>query len=173
MSSLEVKQLTADDWQIDRELRLAALADAPFAFASNLADEERISADAWRERLANRVKFHARLDGVDVGAIGVFLNKNGTTAELVAMWVHPIARGQGAGDALVQAVLSWARDAGATEVHLWLASGNVAAERLYARNGFVPSDEEQPIDPADPTRTEIGMTCHIGSTRSNDSLSND
>lgn len=156
---IEVRRLTADEWQIDRELRLAALAESPNAFSSTLEAEERVSDEEWRERLEHRIRFAARLDGVDVAAAGLILTESDTTAVLVGMWVMPPARGQGVGDALVKAALDWARDAGATAVHLWVTGGNSPAERLYARNGFVRTGGEQPITPGDPTRTEIGMTC--------------
>lgn len=111
--------------------------------------------------LGARVRFNARFDGGDVGAVGVRLLECGETAELVGMWVHPPARGKGAGDALVQTMLSWALEAGAANVHLWVTKENIPAERLYERNGFVSSGEVQLSDPVDPARSEIGMQCPL------------
>jgi GNAT superfamily N-acetyltransferase len=156
-----VRRLSADDWEIDRELRLSALRDAPTAFGSTLEETLKISNDEWRERLAVRVRYHAQIDGVDIGAIGVIPPDETGIAQLVGMWVAPAARGKGAGDALVQTVLAWAREAGAAGVHLWVTKGNLPAERLYARNGFVLTGEEQAIHPDDPDRTEIGMRCEL------------
>lgn len=46
--------LTPDDWPIWRELRLAALAEAPQAFGSRLADwqGEGDREERWRDRLS-------------------------------------------------------------------------------------------------------------------------
>lgn len=152
------RRLTADEWETDRALRLAALAESPDAFASTLEQESRISGEEWRERVAGRVRFAARLDGTDAGLAGLILGPRGSTAILVSVWVAPSARGQGVGDALVQAAVAHARENGATAVHLWVTSGNTPAESLYARNGFVHTSEVQPIDPATPSPTEFGMT---------------
>jgi GNAT superfamily N-acetyltransferase len=58
---------------------------------------------------------------------------------LFGMWVAPPARGSGAADALVAAVVGWAVDVGATRVELTVVVGNGPAERLYARHGFIPT----------------------------------
>ena len=66
---IELRVLSPDDWRVWRELRLAALAEAPEAFGSRLADwrgdgdrEER-----WRDRLTipGSCNFVALLDGGD------------------------------------------------------------------------------------------------------------
>ena len=51
---LELRTLTADDWPLWRELRLAALAEAPDAFGSALADWQGPgdTEDRWRGRLS-------------------------------------------------------------------------------------------------------------------------
>ena len=104
---IELRVLTPDDWRAWRQLRLAALAEAPYAFSSRLADwqgdgdrEER-----WRARLeiAGSYNVVAVLDGEPAGmASGVPAGEG--VAELISMWVSPAARGHGVGDHLVQAV---------------------------------------------------------------------
>ena len=68
---IELRVLTPDDWRAWRRLRLAALAEAPYAFGSRLADwqgdgdrEER-----WRARLGIPGSFNviAVLDGEPAG----------------------------------------------------------------------------------------------------------
>ena len=55
-------------------------------------------------------------------------------------------------------VLDWARAQGHDQVRAWVSEGNLAAERLYARHGFVPTGERQPIRDEDPTRLELAMS---------------
>ena len=135
---IELRVLTPDGWRTWRRLRLAALAEAPYAFGSRLADwqghgdrEER-----WRARLGIPGSFNvvAVLDGEPAGlASGVPADG---AAELISMWVSPAARGHGVGDRLVQAVARWARQAGSEVLRLAVAQGNENAAGLYRRNGF-------------------------------------
>jgi ribosomal protein S18 acetylase RimI-like enzyme len=134
----EVRVLTPGDWRLWRELRLAALAEAPYAFGSRLADwqgdgdrEER-----WRARLAipGAVNLVAMLAGTAVGMASGIPDAPGT-AELISMWISPAARGRGAGDALVAAVERWARELPAARLRLAVAPGNQHAVALYLRHG--------------------------------------
>ena len=45
-----VRQLTPDDWRTLREIRLAALADAPDAFMTTYADAVGLDEQQWRVR---------------------------------------------------------------------------------------------------------------------------
>lgn len=154
MEQLEVARLTPAAWREYRALRLAALAEAPSAFGSTLAEERRLQASEWRARLARRAQFVVRCRSGAVGTAGGVVEDG---AELVSLWVHPDWRGRGVGDLLVQAVLDWAREQGQTEIRLWVSADNGPAERLYARHGFVRTGASQPITSADPTRREFAM----------------
>jgi ribosomal protein S18 acetylase RimI-like enzyme len=137
---LTIKVLTADDWPLWREARLAALAEAPYAFGSRLADwqgdldrEER-----WRQRLSLTGAYNllAILDGVPAGmATGIPGDEPGE-AQLISMWVAPKARGQRVGDTLISEIESWAHTATYARLLLLVKAGNPAAIRLYERNGF-------------------------------------
>jgi RimJ/RimL family protein N-acetyltransferase len=138
---VEVRQLGPEDWKVLRELRLSALLDAPSAFYSTYEDSVGRDESGWREWPHNGAAFAAWSDGEPVGMVGLFRHDDdpGVT-ELIAMWVSPAARGTGAADALVGAVLAWAERAGCAAVDLEVAARNASAERCYARNGFVPVD---------------------------------
>ena len=139
MGSITVRQLSPDDWELERDLRLAALTDAPSAFGSTLADTQLFTARDWRQRLAGQVRFAAWLDCVPVGTIGCAPARDpypDRAAILVGTWVAPAARGQGVANWLVATVTRWCHDHGYPELWLSVTHGNVAAERLYARHGF-------------------------------------
>lgn len=135
MVSLRV--LTAGDWVLWREVRLAALSEAPYAFKTTLADWHRGGEERWRARLEMPGAFHvvAVEDGRAVGVAGGVPGEGGVR-ELRSVWVGPGARGLGVGDRLIGAVEGWARASGGTTLTLAVLPGNEAALALYRRHGF-------------------------------------
>ncbi|MGH7765773.1 MAG: GNAT family N-acetyltransferase [Candidatus Dormibacteraceae bacterium] len=135
-------------------MRLAALQDAPNAFEATYEREVHADETIWRRRLGGRAQFVIELDGQVAGTAGGVHEES--YVALISMWVAPSARGKGAGDALVTAVLGWAREEGRHEVRLWVVDSNAAAQRLYSRCGFVPTGATQPVVPGQP-RMELEM----------------
>ncbi|MBM7442714.1 GNAT family N-acetyltransferase [Streptomyces sp. HB132] len=146
---LEVRTLEPDDWPIWRELRQAALAEAPYAFGSTLAqwqgpgDHE----GRWRSRLEIPGAHHAIavVDGRPAGmASGVPVEQAEDSVELISMWVSPTVRGRGVGDCLIRDVARWAAERGAKSLRLSVMPDNKRAAALYERHGFtdtgVPGD---------------------------------
>ncbi len=146
-----VRRLTSDDWRLLREVRLAALADAPYAYGSTLAAERDLPERAWRDRI-ERDGCHnavALVDDRPAGVVGAF-PRDEVTVMLVAMWAHPGYRGRGISDALVTDLLAWAGEHGRSRVELRVADGNDAARKLFVRHGFVPTGAREPLE-SDPT----------------------
>lgn len=141
-----IRRLTPDDAAALKEVRLAALLDAPGSFASSHEREVAFPDDEWRARLhpdANPT--YVWDDGVVQGmAVGARDDDDPTLTHLYGMWVRPDARGGPAADALVLAVLDWARATGAASIQLHVAFGNERAERLYARHGFARTGVADP-----------------------------
>ena len=138
ISSWVVRRLDPSDAALLRELRLRALAEEPTAFGSTYDREAAFDDELWVSRLQPQANPHfvaATDDGVVVGLAAGIRSDDGN-AELVAMWVAPEARGSGAADALVEAVLAWARSASFPGLRLHVTEGNERAERLYERHGF-------------------------------------
>lgn len=138
MSPVTTRELGQDDWPEWRALRLAALATDPDAFGSTLADwtGPGDSEDRWRRRLAAfPLNLVADLDGRAVGMVTASPPEDGTS-EVLSMWVSPDVRGRGVGDALILAVLEWARRQGAVRIALDVRHANQPAIALYRRHGF-------------------------------------
>ena len=136
--AVTVRAFEAHEWEIYRDLRLRALADAPDAFASTLAGETRLSDSEWARRLATSTGSAPQISAVaesgdrPVGiAYGRIESGDSDAAHLYAMWVDPTARRSGVGRALLRAVVSWARSAPARRRRVEVTQGNVAAVRLY------------------------------------------
>lgn len=137
-------RIRPEDWLLWRSLRLQALAEAPYAFNSRLADWQG-SGDLearWRERLAS-VPFNliAFLNGTPVGMVSATRLDQDQTAELISLWVAPLSRGHGVGDILVDAVIQWATKESAACLSLVVTEGNQHAAKFYLRRGFVEVDK--------------------------------
>ncbi|WP_329003724.1 GNAT family N-acetyltransferase [Kribbella sp. NBC_00709] len=139
---IEIEAVGPDDWKAWRELRLAALEEAAFAFGSQLADWVDATEERWRERLSAPGAYQviATIDGTPVGMAGGF-PEGEAAAELVSMWVAPAGRGKGVGNALMTAIEDWARGIGATVLELSVVPGNDPAHDLYERHGYVDTEE--------------------------------
>jgi GNAT superfamily N-acetyltransferase len=137
---MQVRLLTVGDLGAYRALHRFGLREAPQAFVETLADDARRPDAAVAEMLA-RGEGWGLFDGERlVGKL--VLNAMpyeclAHTRWLHAIYLHPDARGRGAGVALVGAAMASAQAEGATRVALWVNGKNGPARRMYERLGFV------------------------------------
>jgi GNAT superfamily N-acetyltransferase len=155
---VQIREVVAGDWQAMRDIRLAALQEAPDAFASTYEREVAFAEADWQRRIAgggNFLAYAPELGTAPTGIVGGFQAAPGTI-ELVSLWVRPHTRGHGIGQVLIETVIGWARAGGSSRVHLWVAENNHHARLLYERCGFSPTAERQPL-PSNLELIEIGM----------------
>jgi ribosomal protein S18 acetylase RimI-like enzyme len=132
-----VRRAAVGDEPILRALRLLALSEAPAAFGSTYDRELARTPADWQRWLSPGATFLVdAADGVRGLVAGMPDATDPAIVHLMAMWVHPALRGSGAADALVAAVLSWARESRARVVRLAVVQANDRARRCYERNGF-------------------------------------
>lgn len=153
-SALHIRNFHPDEWQAYRAIRLRALADAPDAFGSTLAAEQALALETWSTRLAKSAvsgidhALVAELDGQAVGLAWAKVDANDAQlVNLFQMWVAPDVRGQGAGAALLNEAVRWARARGAAALQLGVNCSNAAALRLYEGAGFVDAGLREPMRP--------------------------
>jgi ribosomal protein S18 acetylase RimI-like enzyme len=158
MNGITVIRLQPADWAAYRQIRLAALADAPSAFGSTVADEEGMTPADLQTRLTRRSTFAASAAHGLVGTAAGIPGDVAGHAELVGMWVHPDWRRRRIGGLLVRTVIDWATAAPFRAIDLWVTVGNDAAEALYTSLGFVRTGATQPVRENDPTGLELKMT---------------
>ena len=140
--TMKIERLAVDEGLRLRTIRLRALADAPDAFGSTYAEVAARPLESWPKPLQEIAAFVAVKDGEDVGLVRCASDdQHPDTAWLMSMWVAPEARGQGVGEALIEAVIEYARSNGAIRLLLDVGDDNEPAIALYARKGFKPTGE--------------------------------
>lgn len=140
-----VLRVTEDDWRDLREVRLAALAEAPTAFGSTVRHEQDFDEDRWRAWARSAAMFVAVAGESPVGIAAGVAGTSGVERKLVAMWVSPGWRGRDVASSLMGSVVDWAGVEGAERVTLWVAQGNAPARRLYERRGFRFTGGRKPL----------------------------
>jgi GNAT superfamily N-acetyltransferase len=146
--TVRVERLTVDESPRLRAIRLRALADAPDAFGTTFEEAAAQPAEIWSEQLQELPTFVAVNDGLDIGMVRCQPDETEPdTAFLISMWVAPAERRKGAGDALIDAAVEWARTNGVKRLLLDVVDDNAAAIALYARKGFQPTGEVTTLPP--------------------------
>ena len=161
MSELLVRRVRPEEALTFRELRLRALADAPYAFASSLAAEQDKPDELWRSEVRRYASGGDSavflVESAEVGPFGLtgcFLrDRRPEIAHVVSVWVDPAMRRRGAARLLMEAAEAWARQVGARTIELWVARDNLAARALYEDLGFTETGQAQPL-PSQPSRLE-------------------
>ena len=142
---MTVVVLTAADVPRYRELMLEAYAQSPDAFTSTPEERAAEPPSWWVRRVVDpaglTVAFGAFREQELVGTVALEFSAKPKTrhkAHLIGTYVKPIARGTGAGRALVDAALDHlsGRPAVSTVV-LTVTQGNEPAIRLYRAAGFM------------------------------------
>ena len=139
--TIELRRASADDWRTWRAVRLAALTDAPAAFASRRHEWADASEARWRGRLSIPGAMDLMAVDLDrnapVGMVtGTPAADRSGSAELISLWVDPASRHRGVATLLITAIARWSADTGATSLVLSVMPENVGARRTYERNGF-------------------------------------
>ena len=142
---MEVSRLSPHHAPEYRALMLEAYAAHPDAFTSSVAERAALPLSWWEKRLwdapdSSQAVF-GLFDGQLAGAVGLSSDtreKANHKATLFGMYIRTAFRGQGHGHLLVKAALDHARTRPRlTVVQLTVTEGNLGAETLYAKHGFV------------------------------------
>jgi RimJ/RimL family protein N-acetyltransferase len=137
--TLIVRRLTASEGEAFRAVRLEALTVAADSFAMTLDDELKREPSFYGDHLKERPVWIALDDDTAVGMVGFNRMEAARQAHKGTLWgmyVAPSARGKGAADALIAAVLDHARAEGLRQVLLTCLASNPRAIAVYERHGF-------------------------------------
>jgi GNAT superfamily N-acetyltransferase len=157
MSDVVVRRAEGEDWAKLKAIRLEALSDTPAAYGSTFETANAFSDRRWRAMAEQFVYFVAERNGRVVGmASGGGNDEHPGTKWLYGMYVTPSARGSGAAFLLVDAVATWAREEGASELYLHVTASEARAVAFYAKAGFEPTGERHPME-RDPSLELVTM----------------
>lgn len=134
---IHITQLSPDEWQKYREIRLEGLQTDPLAFGSSYEEEINFTETNWRNRI--NAMWFALVDGKIVGMIGLLTGANMSTrhcGQIISLWVKPTFRGQGIAKALVQKLQEIAPQHGLRKLSLQVATTQTNAIKLYEIMGF-------------------------------------
>ena len=134
---MKVRRAGVGDEAILRSLRLEALSLEPDAFGSTYERELARTVEDWRRWMSPGAVFLLEDAQAARGLVAAAHDSaDPAIVHLMAMWVQPDARGAGGADALVAAVVGWARSEHSSAVRLQVIHDNGRARRCYERNGF-------------------------------------
>ena len=166
MSEVSVRALGGEDWQVYRDVRLAALREAPGAFASSLDQESQFDEAFWRKRMARSARLLATADALDdgsaAGIVSVGDSDEQDVAELFGLWVTPQLRGAGVAWKLVEAATEHAKGDGRRVLQAWVSTDNGRAVAFFSSYGFRPTDQRRTHDGG---AEEIAMVYPLGDDR--------
>lgn len=143
---IDVRSIQADEGELLREVRLAALKSAPAAFLETYDEVAADPADVWAARAAastgegDQLIMVALHEGRPVGMAGIAREigqRRRHRATLWGVWLDPAHRGRGVGRQMVSTALDWARDREVRAVYLEVVENEDPSWSLYGRLGFV------------------------------------
>lgn len=166
-TSLKVRRLAPDQGALLRELRIAGLREAPYAFGATLQDalsEDPTSFDLIAQQLAiaeDDACFVLYTEGQPAGLIDAFFEVGEPKRAFIrALWVAPAVRHLRGGELLVATASQWLAEHGAQHTYAWVADANTNAMGFYERLGFVSSGDRQALQ-SDPQQWETLLVKHV------------
>ncbi|HUS60890.1 MAG TPA: GNAT family protein [Acidimicrobiales bacterium] len=135
MADFVVREATEADFDQWFEVFEAVAAEAKWVGSEAPMDRDRRRAGYLETLVRNdATTFVVEGDGTVVGALGIHGGSPGLYD--LGMFLAPEWRGRGAGSALMECCLAWAREHAAHKITLTLWPHNVAARALYEKFGF-------------------------------------
>jgi ribosomal protein S18 acetylase RimI-like enzyme len=153
--------LRPQEWEILRDVRLAALEDCPKAFLGSRNDEAARTPAEWRACLESESDdWYVARSSDHVISVAKFVTppEHPNWRYVESVWVFPDYRKSGVAHRLVTMLLDKAQLAGVERVALWVFEGNEEAFSFYDRLRFTRTGRTQTLDDG---RIEVEMELWI------------
>ena len=140
---ISIRRLRVGEADLYREVRLASLREAPYAFSTSYDSAASRSAESWHEqadgtaRGSDRVTFIAFSGDFPIGIAALYrIPDEPDTGEILQVWVAPEFRGKGVASSLLVSVFEWAGRNNFRSVKATVTRTNTSAVRFYEKCGF-------------------------------------
>ena len=150
---ITIRRIRTGEADLLKQVRLASLRDAPYAFGATYDLVSQRGDEDWRERAestahgTDKATFFAFDDSAPIGMTALFRTEDqAEIAELVQVWIAPEYRGTGTGRDLMDFVFKWAGENKFRRVIAGVTKGNGRALKFYIRYGFSVITESLPND---------------------------
>jgi len=145
---ISIRRLRVGEAELYKQLRLASLQEAPYAFSSSYNSAVSRSAQSWREQAdgtahgSDRATFVALSDDLAVGIAALYRHpKESDTGEILQVWVTPEFRGKGVALSLLSSIFEWACRNDFRCIIATITKTNTRARRFYEKCGFSLNDK--------------------------------
>ena len=164
--ALSIRWLSENDWQEFREIRLAALKEAPEAFNSSYAEESERDEAQWRTEMRRADRLLAERGGTVVGMMSLGeVADEPEAVDVFGLWVAPEARSTGVSWRLIEAAAERATEEGRSRMYYWVSTENGRAIAFATNFGFRPTGQRRSAQVADEEfgDQEVALVLSLGS----------
>jgi len=152
---ITIRRLQIDEVELFKQIRLASLREASYAFSSTYESALLRGDESWRSQVeesaqgADRATFIAFFDNRPAGISSLYrIADKKEKGELLQVWVAPEFRGKRIAWNLMDTVFMWAAENAFETIIAQVTRSNIRAIRFYRKYGFMISDEV-PLDSSD------------------------
>jgi RimJ/RimL family protein N-acetyltransferase len=138
-----IRRIRKGEWELYKQLRLAALEDAPEAFSTTYEAAAQRSRESWVAQTdssaegADRFTFLAFIEQQPAGLAALYRDAAGSAqGELIQVWVAPSGRGTGLASELVAFIINCAKAHGFDKIRAEVMTANARALRFHEKHGF-------------------------------------
>jgi RimJ/RimL family protein N-acetyltransferase len=150
---ITIRRIQAGEMDLYKEVRLASLRDAPYAFETTYDSAVRRTDEIWRERAesgmwgSDGATFFAFSNEKAIGIAALFRDKGQTgIGELMQVWVSPDYRGTRVSWDLMDAIFKWAEENNFRKIIAGVTIVNARAQKFYTKYGFSLMNESAQSD---------------------------
>ena len=150
---ITVRRIQIGETDLYKQMRLASLRDAPYAFGTAYDSALQRTAESWHEQAertaqgTDRATFIAFFDDLPIGMTALYRREDTVdTGELLQVWVGPEHRGTNVAWDLMDAAFKWARENNFGRIIAGVTKVNARALKFYIKYGFSILDEPSAND---------------------------
>jgi ribosomal protein S18 acetylase RimI-like enzyme len=152
---MTIRRIQTGETALYKQIRLASLQDAPYAFETTYNSALQRSEESWRARAESGLLgndgaiFFAFYDDLPIGIAAIFRNRpHDNEGELMQVWVSSDYRGTSVAWKLIDAIFEWAEENSFRRIIADVTKRNARALKFYIKYGFfvIPESVQEDSD---------------------------